>query len=100
MNAKSIYTNEGMVVLKGSSAPFHSNKAQSKKPKEKRDALLQKGIIAQNNDRMEFLVDHLFSSPSAASGFLVLGSSNGQLDWKTPEGISFFKYQNNRIEQT
>lgn len=92
-DARAYYTNEGMVILKGSSAPF---KPSIKKTKPRivaqRDALLEKGTLVIENDRVVFTKDYLFNSPSGASCLLVLGSSNGWREWKTATGQTLDDY--------
>lgn len=86
VKAKALYTNEGMVVLEGSQAPMNPNKQQDPNMVAKRDEMLQKGILKEVDGYFVFTRDFLFKSPSGASGFLVLGSSNGWIDWKTQNG--------------
>jgi predicted GIY-YIG superfamily endonuclease len=98
VNAKGIYTNEGMVVLKGSSAPMTTKRKTEERFFAKRDELLAKGVIAQQGERFVFQRDYLFQSPSGASMFLLLASSNGWVDWKTEQGVTLHDYQGRTIE--
>lgn len=88
VNAKGIYTNEGFVVLKGSSAPWSTKRQTEQRYFDNRDSFLVKGIIKKEDDRFVFTQDYLFKTPSGASGFLLLASSNGWLDWKTDDKIT------------
>lgn len=98
VKASGIYTNEGMVVLKGSSAPMSTKRKTEPRFFEKRDQLLAKGIIAQEGDRFIFQRDYLFQTPSGASMFLLLASSNGWIDWKTDQGVTLQDHQGRTIE--
>lgn len=98
VDAKAYYTNEGMVVLKGSSAPFNAKRKTEPRLVEKRDALLEKGILTRHGDDVVFERDYLFKTPSGASCFLLLGSSNGWVDWRTASGITLQEHQGREIE--
>lgn len=98
LDAKGIYTNEGMVVLKGSSAPMTTQRKTEQRFYDKRDHLLAKGVIAEQNGRFVFQRDYLFPTPSGASMFLLLASSNGWVDWKTEQGVTLHVYQDRTLE--
>ena len=93
VDAKGIYTNEGMVVLKGSSAPMTTKRKTDQRYFDKRDQLLAKGVIAEQGGRFVFQRDYLFPTPSGASCFLLLGSSNGWVNWKTEQGVTLHEHQ-------
>ena len=93
VDAKGIYTNEGMVVLKGSSAPMTAQRKNNDRFMEKRDQLLSKGVITEQGGRFVFQRDYLFPTPSGASCFLLLGSSNGWVDWRTEQGVTLHEHQ-------
>jgi hypothetical protein len=87
-DAKGIYTSEGFVVFKDSKArkspvPSVVTKAGFSKTL---DALIQTNKLADAGDVFVFSEDVLFSSPSSASGLVMGRSSNGWIDWVTPEG--------------
>jgi len=98
VQASGIYTNEGMVVLKGSSAPMTTGRKTKQRFFDKRDKLLDKGIIAIEKDRFVFQRDYLFQTPSGASMFLLLATSNGWKDWKTEQGVTLHDYQGRTID--
>ncbi|MFD1009102.1 GIY-YIG nuclease family protein [Oceanisphaera ostreae] len=98
VNAKGIYTSEGMVVLKGSSAPMFTKRKTEQRSYDKRDQLLAKGVTAQQGERFVFQRDYLFQTPSGASMFLLLASSNGWVDWKTDQGVTLHDYQGRTLE--
>jgi hypothetical protein len=60
---------------------------------EKRDQLLSKGVITEQGGRFVFQRDYLFPTPSGASCFLLLGSSNGWVDWRTEQGVTLHEHQ-------
>lgn len=98
VDAQGIYTNEGMVVLKGSSAPMATKRKSEQRFYDKRDQLLAKGVITQQGERFVFQRDYLFPTPSGASCFLLLGSSNGWVEWKTAQGMTLHDYQGRTLE--
>ena len=65
---------------------------------DKRDQLLAKGVIAKQDGRFVFQRDYLFPTPSGASMFLLLASSNGWVDWKTEQGITLHDHQGRTLE--
>ena len=75
-------TSEGFVVLAGSKLrmkPMSSYSDSARKMREKyANAIDAEGVLQR---------DILFQSPSGASCFVLMGSSNGYLDWCTDEGV-------------
>lgn len=54
---------------------------------QRRDSLREKGFIQINEEGEEILnKDQIFQSPSGASSFILGGTSNGRIDWKTEKG--------------
>ncbi|EGR3413014.1 DUF4357 domain-containing protein [Vibrio parahaemolyticus] len=98
VDAKGIYTSEGMVVLKGSSAPMTTKRKTEQRFYDKRDELLAKGVVNTDGQRFVFQRDYLFRTPSGASMFLLLATSNGWVDWKTDKGVTLHDYQGRTLE--
>lgn len=93
VDGRAYYTNEGMVVLKGSSAPYvPSRKTIQSRLISQRDAILDKGVLHKEGERVMFTKDYLFKSPSGASCVLVLGATNGWKEWKTAGGQTLDEY--------
>jgi len=81
------YTEEGMVVLRGSKArlyvaPSMVNLSSGKR----RQVLINDGALKQVGDEYAFMQDVLFKSPSGASDVVTGTSTNGWLQWKTKGG--------------
>lgn len=87
-----------MVLLKGSLAPMSTKRKTEQRFYDKRDQLLAKGVIAEQDGRFVFQRDYLFPTPSGASMFLLLASSNGWVDWKTEQGVTLHEYQGRSLE--
>lgn len=82
LKASGIRTSEGFVVFKGS---VIADKIQNSCPPVAKNARVKyKDRIDQNNTLTE---DLLFSSPSAAAGFVSGTSQSGNEMWKTSDGI-------------
>ena len=65
---------------------------------DKRDALIAKGVLAKEDERFIFQRDYLFKTPSGATQLLLLGTSNGWVDWKTEQGLTLHDYQGRTLE--
>lgn len=98
VDARGLYTSEGMVVLKGSSAPMTTRRKTEQRYFDKRDQLIEKGIITVEGERFVFQRDYLFQSPSGASMFLLLATSNGWVDWKTEHSVTLQDHQGRTLE--
>lgn len=76
----------GFTVLKGSVISDHtvpSLETGGKSYFNLRNALVRDGVI----DERIFMHDYEFNAPSAASAVVLGHTSNGNVDWKTAEGI-------------
>ena len=74
VDAKGMYTSEGMAILKGSSAPMTTKRKTDQRFYDKRDALIAKGVVTTDGQRFVFERDYIFRTPSGASyvSYLVL----------------------------
>ena len=84
--AKGFVSTGGFTVLKGSVISDHtvpSLETRGKSYFRLRNALVKDGIIA---DRV-FTRDYEFNAPSAASAVVMGHTSNGNVDWKTADGV-------------
>ena len=89
-DAKGFVSSGGFTVLKGSRVSTHtvpSMEVHAKSQFKFRRAMEQEGIITDG----VFLRDYEFTSPSAASTLVLGRSSNGNVDWKTQDGIQLKK---------
>ena len=53
-----------------------------------RKKLISNSIAIIENNKLLFLKDHLFNTPSGASSTLIGYSSNGWVDWKNESGCT------------
>lgn len=81
------YTEEGLVVLKGSEARIRitPNMAAGALGK-RRQALVEDGTLKEDGDAYVFQRDVLFKSPSGASDIVAGASTNGWIMWKNKDG--------------
>lgn len=86
-SAKAQYTEEGLVVLKGSrgrieAAPSFGQRSAGKN----RQRLIDSGVLMLDGSSYVFQKDVLFGSPSGASKVVLARSSNGWTEWKDASG--------------
>ncbi len=75
-------TESGFVVVKGSQAVPDDRPSARDWSKQKRDQLLDRGVLERRSNHLLFKKDYEFSSPSAAAGIIRGGNSNGLTCWK------------------
>lgn len=84
------WTEDGFIVYQGSKMASQSSpgfESKLNKHNEKIQKLLNDGILGKDdNNRIIFLKDYPFNSPSAASSFINQSPSNGWVDWKNING--------------
>lgn len=86
-DGRGLYTDDGMVVLKGSSGRKENVPSIRGTSDERfRLKLIESGVLSVVEDRVVFQRDHLFSSPSMAAVALLGRTANGWSTWKTKDG--------------
>jgi hypothetical protein len=88
IKATSIVSNEGIVVLEGSTVSNNVKQSLSGGYKKLRDQLLENGTISSVEGGLKFTKNQLFTSPSQAAAIIVGYAINGRHCWQTPEGVS------------
>lgn len=84
--AKSIQTQEGFVVLKGSRVASSTVDSFSERLVAKRDDLIHSAKVQVINDEYVVMEDLLFSSPSLAATIVMGIIANGLTEWKDRNG--------------
>lgn len=80
------YSEDGLVILKGSTCNRELVKSAANRIISVRNKLLEQGVLVVENDILRFTENFPFSSPSSAA-YIVLGrSSNGWKEWKYKNG--------------
>lgn len=79
-------TSDGFVVFKGSKASSSTVPSLSPSFVRLRQQLIEKGIMVQAGEVMEFTEDYVFSSPSTAAVMVMGRNANGLEEWKLANG--------------
>ena len=87
-DARAVYTNEGLVVFKGSKGLLTPTGKSREDLVKARDCLIESGILSIEGESTVFTRDWLFATPSGASNAVVVMPSNGWREWKTASGIT------------
>lgn len=82
LEAKSILTDEGLVVLAGSQASQEAMDSLSVGYRKLRETLLAQGVLQDAGSHLIFDSDQVFSSPSQAAAVIVGYAINGRHAWK------------------
>lgn len=80
---------DGFIVLKDSYASMTTSKSIMESWLRLRKKLIESGNLFEDNCKLKFAADTIFSSPSAASSIILGRQSSGPLEWKTEEGKSY-----------
>ncbi len=92
--AHAVWTNQGIVLLKGSDVINRLNKGAADSLKERREKMIASKELSTSKtvDGIEILTlnkDQLFKSPSGAGAFVYGGPIQGTTAWKTDDGLTF-----------
>lgn len=88
VNGTGLYTNEGFVLLKGSTGQAVVAELYKDKLPKLRSELLASGDAIIEDDRLVLQKDILFQTPSGASNLLICMSTNGWTEWKDKNGTT------------
>lgn len=97
LKAKSIQTNEGIVVLKDSEAAKDHMGSLGFAYREIRERLIQNQQLKLVNDKLIFQEDILFDSPSAAAASILGYATNGRVNWKDQNGKTLKEIEEQKI---
>lgn len=85
IQANGVLTENGLLVKQGSEAAIENLSSLQISLKEKKQELIDTGILVQASDVLMFTSDILFSSPSQAAAIIAGYSINGKTSWKTED---------------
>lgn len=88
VSARAIVSNEGFIVLAGSTVSGIVKESLSGGYKKLRSQLIEIGVLSSLDGAFVFTKDQLFTSPSQAAAIIVGYAINGRHSWQTSEGIS------------
>ena len=86
-------TSEGFVVLKESKMAHDVVNSAQNWIKNKREELIEKGLVKKRDNEFIFTKDHLFSSPSAAAAVIMGRNANGLTEWKLDNGTTLKEFE-------
>jgi len=88
VGAKGRYSDDGFVILKGSTAVHELAPTASKYAKRLRKKLIDQGVLKDAGDHFVFVADQAFNAPSAAAAAVLGRNANGWTKWKDADGQS------------
>jgi len=80
------YTEDGLIVLKGSICNLEEAKSAGGWVANRRKSLLEQGILVVDEDVLRFTEGFVFPSPSAAAAAVLGRRANGWTEWKYEDG--------------
>ena len=86
-------TENGFIIYKGSEAVLEARKS-SVRSRVRRDQLIKKGVLVEQNNRFVFDRDYEFTSPSLAATSVCGGAVNGLTIWRDKQGVKLKELDN------
>jgi hypothetical protein len=100
-DGRMVYTDEGFVVLKGSTGRRNSTPSfQQHNYFRHRERLIEQGVMSIQGDRVRFERDYLFTSPSLAAVCLMARATNGWYAWKDADGHTLAEIERDAGERS
>ncbi len=101
VKATGYQTDSGFVILKDSEAVLEERPSTQKYryAANLRKTLLSESIVEEKENRLLFISDYEFSSPSAAAAVIHGGQANGLTAWKDSKGVSLKQKEEQDIQQ-
>ncbi len=94
-NSKGIPSSDGFIVLKNSELAISTVNSMQKSLINIREKLIADKVIISVNQKLLFLQDFEFSSPSTAAAIVMGRNANGQKEWKLKNGITLKDFETN-----
>ena len=85
-------TSNGFIVFSGSQAVL-AHRPSARGMRDKREQLIEKGLLVEKDGRLTFTKDVEFGSPSTAGSVVRGGNSNGLIVWKNADGLELKKIE-------
>jgi hypothetical protein len=98
--AHGVTTDEGFLVLKGSTASVDHQASLQPGYVRLRKELKEKGALKEDSGKLVFTVDYLFSSASAASGVVAGTQRSGSISWKDKDGRTLRDIEAAMVEES
>ena len=90
-------TANGFLVFAGSQAVL-DHRPSATRMRDKRERLIEKGLLQVNGDHLVFSKDIEFGSPSTAGSIVRGGNTNGLLHWKNSMGVKLKELESRDVE--
>ena len=87
--ARSVYNEEGYVVLNSSLTKRESTNSSHDTVGHKREKMIGSGVLTRTPDGYQFERDVVISSPSAAACFVTGSCAYGWIEWRNARGQTF-----------
>lgn len=97
ISARSLQTNEGIVVLAGSEAAENFSNSLGFGYREIRERLITSGQLVLVDKKYLFQTDVLFDSPSAAAAVILGYATNGRVNWKDINGKTLKEIEQEKL---
>lgn len=91
---------DGFVVRQGSLARMEIVHSAVESVSALRAKLFQDGVLVEENGRLRFTQDYLFSSPSGAAAVVLGRTANGWVEWKDENGKTLNEVKRTTPEQS
>lgn len=98
-NAVGKRVSDGFVVFNNSEIALDTVPSFPKGFNTLREELLESALIKENNGKLVFVSDYLFSSPSAAAAVVMGRSANGLIEWKDKSGRDLKSIEAHEIQR-
>lgn len=100
VDASARYTEEGVVVRKGSyGRRLPTNTFAKTVQNKKREKMIEEGVLRIDHDKLFFEKDLLFRSPSTAAIYIFGRSANGWIEWKNLHGETLSKVMGRDLKE-
>ena len=86
MTATGEYTEDGMIVFKGSTAYLAETPSAGPTIRRIRSSLIESGVLVKDNNAYRFASNYIFSAPSTAAGVVLGKNVNGWVEWRFADG--------------
>ncbi len=86
-DAKGFVVQQDSQMVKGETGTIHAYMSALRRD------LIDEGVVEDIGDRFRFVQDHVFGSPSSASGVVLGRTSNGRVEWKAKNGTTLKELQ-------
>ena len=92
-NSKGLPSANGFIVLKNSEIATTTVKSMQKPLINLIKRLKNEGVLVERNEKIVFIQDYEFTSPSTAAAIVMGRNANGLIEWKMENGITLKEFE-------